>query len=149
MMVGVPIALEVITGDSLSLEHRRSRPGLEGAGNRGLRRTPRPSTCPLPGRLDANGPITWGDGLGTPEEAPQPIEPFVDRALADSFLRDLDLVPPGGKAALPPQIRAQGTPAGTAGRHRDILRHGELLLKGIDSIATPLMQYISLQEFAF
>ena len=54
-----------------------------------------------------------------------------------------------GKETVSFEILAQGTQAGTAGRHRDILRQDELLLKGIDSITIPLMESIPLQEFAF
>jgi hypothetical protein len=46
-----------------------------------------------------------GDDFGTTEDPQQSIEHFVDRAIADRFLRDLHLFLEGSQKALPLQTR--------------------------------------------
>jgi hypothetical protein len=80
------------------------------------RRTARPSQGPLHGGSEAKGAMTLRHGFGAPADPSQPIEPCIDRTIADRFLWHRPLCPPRGKATLPFAIRAQGTQAGTARR---------------------------------
>src|SRR5262249_40237704 len=122
---------------------------LQRARNGRLLGTPRPPKGALHRRIEANGAIALGDGLGPTEDTSQAIEHLLDGAIADHLLGDVYLFPQRGKKTVSPQILSQGTEAGTAGRHHAIFRHGELLsAQGIYCIAKPLMKYSALQEFA-
>src|SRR2546430_2322918 len=120
MVWRLTIALQVIPGHPTELGHCPRGTRLQGAGNGGLLGTARPPKGPLHGWVDANGDVALGDGLGATKDPQQPIEQFVHRTIADSFLRNLHLFPRGGKEAVPFEILAQGTEAGTARGHRAI-----------------------------
>src|SRR5207245_9443049 len=114
------LATQVRPAPTAALSHCLRGTRLQGAGNGGLLGTARPPKGPLHGWVDANGDVALGDGLGATEDPQQPIEQFVHRTIADSFLRNLHLFPRGGQEAVPFEILAQGTEAGTARGHRAI-----------------------------
>jgi hypothetical protein len=53
-------------------------------------------------RIEAHRDIALGDGLGATEEAQQPIEQFVEGAMADGLLGELHLFPQGSEETVPP-----------------------------------------------
>jgi hypothetical protein len=123
--------------------------GLQGADNCRLVRTARLPKGPLHRWVDANRDMALGNGLRPTEEAQEPIEQFVRRAIADRFLRDLPLFLEGDKEAVSPQLLSQGTQTRPVGRGRDTLCHGELLSrKGNKHSVFPSMHSIPVQEFA-
>src|SRR5919202_5616125 len=127
MMGCRPIALQIIPGHPFKRRDMLRGARAQGAGNGRLLGTARPPKRPLHRRIEANRAITLGDGLGATEDAQQPIEQFVERAMADRLLGDGDLLPQGGKETVSPQILSKSAQTGTPGRHCRTLTHGALL----------------------
>jgi hypothetical protein len=68
MVWGLAIALEVIPRDAAESVDRLRGTGLQGARNRRLLRTARAPKRPLHRRIEADGAIALGDGLGATED---------------------------------------------------------------------------------
>ena len=106
MVRGLAVALQVIPGHPAELLHRRRSTRLQRARNGRLLGTTGPPKRPLHRRIKTNGAITLGDRLGATEDPQQPIEEFVDRAIADALLGKLHLFSQRGKETVPFEILA-------------------------------------------
>src|SRR5919204_5500536 len=78
MVRGLAITLQVIPRDPAELVDRLRGTGPQGARNRRLLGTARSSKGPLDRRIEANGAIALGDGLGATEDPQQAIEDLLN-----------------------------------------------------------------------
>ena len=150
MVRRLAITLQVRPGHPTALVDCLHGTGLQGAHHRRWLRTARPTKGPLDRRINADRAITLGDGLGTTEAPQEAIEDLLNGARVHGLLGELHLFPQGGKE----HCRRRYSPKA----HRlarlvvimiSFAMANAYLAKGRDRIATPWMQYISLQEFAF